>query len=158
MKVYDYLVIGSGIAALDFARKAAVTGRVAVVTKRNVEESNSSYAQGGVAAVWEAGDSFDSHAADTIAAGQGLCNTETVRAMVSEGPARVAELIELGVGFSRDKTNPVGFDLGLEGGHSHRRVLHANDATGREIMTWYFSFWVIKHKRRLFQLKNSHIN
>ncbi len=135
MKVYDYLVIGSGIAALDFARKAAVTGRVAVVTKRNIEESNSSYAQGGVAAVWEAGDSFDSHAADTIAAGQGLCNTETVRAMVSEGPARVAELIELGVGFSRDKTNPAGFDLGLEGGHSHRRVLHANDATGREIMT-----------------------
>ncbi len=134
MKVYDYLVIGSGIAALDFARKAAASGSVAVVTKRSVEESNSSYAQGGVAAVWDGADSVDSHAADTIEAGQGLCNEQAVAAMVSEGPARVAELIELGVRFTPATDDPASFDLGLEGGHSHRRVLHADDATGRAIM------------------------
>jgi L-aspartate oxidase len=130
---YDFLVIGSGIAGLTFARKAARHGRVALVTKRELEESNTAYAQGGIAAVWGGDDTIESHVDDTLAAGAGLCNQAVVEAVVTEGPRRVEELIELGVRFSGNGRQDGEYDLGLEGGHSHRRILHAADHTGREI-------------------------
>ena len=137
MKRFDFLVLGSGIAGLSFALKAAKRGRVAVVTKKNRAESNTNYAQGGIAAVTSKEDSFELHLKDTLAAGAGLCREDVVRVIVEEGPARIAELIELGMKFSqRDAPNEDGgreLDLGKEGGHSKRRILHAKDVTGREI-------------------------
>jgi L-aspartate oxidase len=129
---FDYLVIGSGIAGLTFAIKAAEKGTVAVVTKRSLAESNTAWAQGGVAAVWSDDDSIESHVADTLEAGAGLCDETVVRAVCGEGPARVEELIAFGARFSPDDLSG-GYDLGLEGGHSHRRVLHSADRTGEEI-------------------------
>jgi L-aspartate oxidase len=131
---YDFLVIGSGIAGLTFALEASRSGRVAVVTKRTIAESNSARAQGGVAAVWSDDDSVESHVKDTMSAGCGLSNEEVVRTVVSEGPSRIRELIALGVPFSR-KLDGGEYDLGLEGGHSRRRVLHVADRTGAEIMS-----------------------
>jgi L-aspartate oxidase len=129
---FDYLVIGSGIAGLTFAIKAAEKGTVGVVTKRSLAESNTTWAQGGVAAVWGDDDSVESHVADTLEAGAGLCDEVVVRGVCQEGRARVEELIGLGAKFSpADGTD--GYDLGLEGGHSHRRVLHSADRTGEEI-------------------------
>jgi L-aspartate oxidase len=133
MPAFDYLVIGSGIAGLSFALKAAERGSVAVVTKRGLAESNTAWAQGGVAAVWSEQDSVESHVTDTLEAGAGLCDKEVVRAVCSEGPTRVAELIEYGAQFSRNGVAG-DYDLGLEGGHSCRRVLHAADRTGEEIV------------------------
>ncbi len=135
MRAYDYLVIGSGIAGLSFAHKAAANGRVALITKRTLEESNTAYAQGGVAAVWSSDDSVEAHTRDTVEAGAGLCNESVVRGVVEEGPARIQELIDLGAEFTRsgDPSREL-YDLGLEGGHSVRRVLHAADHTGREIV------------------------
>lgn len=132
MPSFDYLVIGSGIAGLTFAIKAADKGKVAVVTKRSLAESNTSWAQGGVAAVWGKDDSVESHVADTLAAGAGLCDETVVRAVCEEGPRRVEELIAFGASFSPSEDNG-SYDLGLEGGHSHRRVLHSADRTGEEI-------------------------
>jgi L-aspartate oxidase len=133
----DYLVLGSGIAGLSFALRAAAHGRVTIVTKRAAEESNTNYAQGGIAAVTSKEDSFDLHVRDTLTAGAGLCKEAVVRTIVGEGPARIAELIELGMKFSeRDAPSEDGgkeLDLGKEGGHSKRRILHAKDVTGREI-------------------------
>jgi len=134
MPTYDYLVIGSGLAGLSFAHKAARHGRVAIVTKRTLSDSNTAMAQGGVAAVWADDDSVESHFDDTVDAGAGLCNEPVVRGCVAEGPERIAELVELGVEFSRRNGDGNDFDLGLEGGHSHRRVLHADDHTGAEII------------------------
>jgi L-aspartate oxidase len=132
---WDYLVIGSGIAGLTFALEVADHGRVAVVTKDRSDESNSSYAQGGVATVWSAEDSFDAHVADTLAAGAGLCHEDVVEMVVREGPERVRELIALGTRFdSHLAGDAVEYDLGREGGHSRRRVLHAGDLTGQEIV------------------------
>ncbi len=131
----DYLVLGSGIAGLSFALKVAKLGRVALVTKKSDTESNTNYAQGGIASVTSPDDNFDLHIQDTLVAGAGLCRLETVDILVKEGPERVRELVELGVKFSREKT-PTGetrFALGREGGHSKRRILHAADLTGREI-------------------------
>ncbi|RMF23417.1 MAG: L-aspartate oxidase, partial [Deltaproteobacteria bacterium] len=133
MPAYDYLVIGSGLAGMSFALKAATTGRVALVTKKSLEESNTAYAQGGVAAVWSQEDSVEAHVADTLEAGAGLCNEEIVRGVAAEGPDRIRELIELGVGFTPSGDGE-DFDLALEGGHSNRRILHAADHTGREIV------------------------
>ncbi len=134
---FDFVVIGSGIAGLSFALKVAPRFRVAIVTKRWAAESNTNYAQGGIAAVTGADDSVELHVKDTLAAGAGLCRETVVRQILTEGPARVAELIELGMRFSEeDGESPDGerlFDLGCEGGHSRRRILHAKDATGREI-------------------------
>ena len=127
----DYLVVGSGIAGLYFSLFASDQGaRVAIVTKRSPEESNTNYAQGGIAAVMSELDSFESHVRDTLIAGAGLCDDAVVRLTVSEAPARVRELQELGVRFSEREAV---IDLGLEAGHSHRRILHAGDITGREI-------------------------
>jgi L-aspartate oxidase len=137
MKQFDYLVLGSGIAGLSFALKVAPRGRVAIVTKKDRAESNTNYAQGGIAAVTSKEDSFELHVRDTLTAGAGLCKENVVRTIVEEGPARIAELIELGMKFSeRDAPSEDGgkeLDLGREGGHSKRRILHAKDVTGREI-------------------------
>jgi L-aspartate oxidase len=135
MKQYDFVVIGSGIAGLSFAIKAAEHGRVAIVTKRAPGESNTSYAQGGVACVTSVEDTFDLHIKDTLEAGAGLCNEAVVRAIVTEGPPRIRELIEIGVHFDERDAGNGGreLDLGREGGHSKRRVLHSRDLTGREI-------------------------
>src|SRR5438477_5292880 len=137
MKQFDFLVLGSGIAGLTFALKVAPHGRVAIITKKNSAESNTNYAQGGIAAVTSKEDSFELHVRDTLQAGAGLCKEEVVRTIVQEGPERIAELIELGMKFSeRQIPGPLGareLDLGREGGHSKRRILHAKDVTGREI-------------------------
>lgn len=137
MKRFDYLVLGSGIAGLTFALKAAARGPVAIVTKKDRAESNTNYAQGGIAAVTSKEDSFELHVRDTLVAGAGLCKEAVVRQIVQDGPARVAELIELGTRFSERETSGENggreLDLGREGGHSKRRILHAKDVTGREI-------------------------
>jgi L-aspartate oxidase len=137
MRQYDYLVLGSGIAGLFFALKVAPHGRVVVITKKTSAESNTNYAQGGIAAVTSKEDSFELHVRDTLQAGAGLCREAVVRMIVSEGPARIAELIELGTQFSDREIPQSGgareLDLGKEGGHSKRRILHAKDITGREI-------------------------
>src|SRR5512146_1349607 len=134
---FDYLVLGSGIAGLVFALKVAPHGRVAIITKKDRAESNTNYAQGGIAAVTSKEDSFELHVRDTLAAGAGLCKESVVRTIVEEGPARIAELIELGMRFSeREVPRSDGareLDLGREGGHSKRRILHAKDVTGREV-------------------------
>ena len=128
---FDFLVIGSGIAGLTFALKVAKTGSVAIITKKDRAESNTNYAQGGIAAVTGSDDAFDLHVRDTLRAGAGMCKEDVVRTIVSEGPGLVRELIELGVQFSQSA--PGQYDLGREGGHTRRRVLHAGDITGHEI-------------------------
>jgi len=131
----DVLVLGSGIAGLSFALKAGEHGRVALVTKKSDTESNTNYAQGGIATVISDEDSFDLHIRDTHVAGAWLCHEDAVEILVREGPKRVRELIALGVRFSRER-GPDGklhLALGREGGHSRRRILHAADLTGREI-------------------------
>ena len=137
MKSFDFLVLGSGIAGLSFALKVAPRGRVAIITKKHRAESNTNYAQGGIAAVTSKEDSFAMHVRDTLEAGAGLCHEDVVRTIVQEGPARIQELIELGMKFS-ERADPQApgateLDLGREGGHSKRRILHAKDVTGREI-------------------------
>src|SRR5437016_5339657 len=137
MKQFDFLVLGSGIAGLSFALKVASRGRIAIITKKDRAESNTNYAQGGIAAVTSKEDSFEMHVRDTIEAGAGLCDESVVRTIIQEGPARIAELIELGMRFSeRELPRADGvreLDLAKEGGHSKRRILHAKDVTGREI-------------------------
>ncbi|MFL5429847.1 MAG: L-aspartate oxidase, partial [Myxococcales bacterium] len=128
----DFLVLGSGIAGLSFALRASKQGSVLLLAKRGRSESNTAYAQGGIAAVLSPTDSVEAHVKDTLVAGAGLCREEAVQVAVSEGPARVRELIDLGAEFTRDST-PLGFHLTREGGHSARRILHASDLTGREV-------------------------
>ena len=132
----DFLIIGSGMAGLLTALKLQCFGRVFIVTKGEMEAGSTEAAQGGVSAVTHPEDSFDSHMKDTLMAGGGLSSPRVVQMVVSEGPSRVRELIDLGVRFSlREKSGdaPEAFDLGLEGGHSHRRILHAKDRTGKAI-------------------------
>ncbi len=137
MKQFDFLVLGSGIAGLSFALKVAPRGRVAIITKKDRAESNTNYAQGGIAAVTGKDDSFELHVRDTLEAGAGLCKEKVVRTIVEEGPARIHELIELGMKFSESENRADDgsreLDLGREGGHSRRRILHAKDMTGHEI-------------------------
>jgi L-aspartate oxidase len=127
----DFLVIGSGIAGLSFALKAAQKGKVILITKSNQDESNTKYAQGGIAAVWHGTDSFEKHVQDTLVAGAGLCDEAIVRMVVTEGTDRVKELIEIGAQF--DKNQKGEYDLAKEGGHSEHRILHYKDITGYEI-------------------------
>jgi L-aspartate oxidase len=129
----DFLVLGTGIAGLSFAIKAAGLGTVAMVTKKDKTDSNTNMAQGGIAVVQDETDRFEYHINDTLTCGVGLCNEEVVRFVVAEGPERVRELVQWGVEFTRSTADPERFDLGREGGHSMRRVLHAKDLTGREI-------------------------
>jgi L-aspartate oxidase len=126
----DVLVIGSGIAGLTYALKVADRASVFLVTKKRRADSNTNYAQGGIAAVMSPVDSFESHVRDTLDAGAGLCHEEAVRELVREGPERVRELMAWGAEFSTDRGE---LALGREGGHSHRRIVHAQDLTGREI-------------------------
>jgi L-aspartate oxidase len=131
----DFLIVGSGIAGLRAALDCARVGRVVLVTKDRLPESSSRYAQGGIASVWSPEDSFESHIEDTLAAGAGLCHRDAVEAVVREGPAQVRELIALGTNFDlRGDPDELEYDLGREGGHSQRRILHAVDATGHEII------------------------
>ncbi len=129
----DFLVIGSGVAGLTFALKAAQAGTVAIVTKRGIADSNTSLAQGGIASVFDTLDSFDLHIQDTLDSGDGLCNPDVVEMVVKNGPDRIQELIELGVKFNRKEDNGSDLDLGREGGHSCKRIVHAEDMTGREV-------------------------
>jgi L-aspartate oxidase len=131
MKHVDFLVIGSGIAGLSFALKAAKHGKVLIVTKANEDESNTKYAQGGVAVVVDKSDSFDKHIEDTLIAGDGLCDPGVVELVVKEGPDRIREIIDYGTNF--DEIRPGSYDLAREGGHSEHRILHYKDITGFEI-------------------------
>lgn len=131
---FDIIVIGSGIAGLSFALRSAGYGRrVAIVTKKHQAESNTNYAQGGIAVVTSKTDDFDLHVGDTLISGDGLCDEGVVKQIVEEGPARVQELIRLGLEFTR--IDEGSYSLGKEGGHSKRRILHVADMTGKAIET-----------------------
>ena len=127
----DFLVIGSGIAGLSYALKVADQGSVALITKRDIDVTATQLAQGGIAAVSSEEDSFSSHAEDTMVAGAYLSDPDIVNLVVEAGPKCIKNLIDWGVNFSRNEDDQ--YDLTREGGHSHRRILHAKDATGREI-------------------------
>jgi L-aspartate oxidase len=127
----DFLVIGSGIAGLIFALKASKSGKVCIVTKSSLEESNTRYAQGGIAAVFAEPDNYEKHVQDTLIAGDGFCNEDVVRMVVYEAPERIKDLIELGVSF--DKKADGSYDLAREGGHTEYRILHHKDNTGQAI-------------------------
>ena len=127
----DYLVIGSGIAGLNFALLAAEHGRVVVATKKKLADTNTNWAQGGVAAVLAPDDSFERHVQDTLNAGDGLCDKRIVEMCVQDGPHEVERLLQLGVRLARDPNGQL--DLGMEGAHTRHRVVHWEDVTGREI-------------------------
>ena len=129
----DFLVIGGGIAGLGYALEVAEVGTVAVLAKREMGEAATAYAQGGIAAVWQAPDSFDAHIQDTVRAGAGLNDREAVEICVRNGPTQIRRLTDLGVSFTRRAEVPGGYDLGREGGHTRRRVLHAGDITGQAL-------------------------
>jgi L-aspartate oxidase len=134
----DFLIIGSGAAGLTFALKVAELGSVALVTKKGLWDSNTTLAQGGIASVFDQLDSFDLHIQDTLAAGDGLCNRDVAEIVVKNGPARIRDLVNLGVQFNIKKKaqsddKSLNLDLGREGGHSHKRIVHAQDMTGMEI-------------------------
>jgi L-aspartate oxidase len=127
----DYLVIGSGIAGLTFALKVADYGSVTILTKKTAMESNTQYAQGGIAAVFSDDDHFELHEKDTLIAGADLCHKDSVKILVEEGPERINDLLNWGVNFTRDEAKNL--DLVREGGHRVKRILHAADMTGDEI-------------------------
>lgn len=129
----DYLVIGTGIGGLTFAIEAAKTGTVAIVTKKEKSETSTNYAQGGIASVFGREDSTDLHVKDTLVSGDGLCNEKIVKTVVRDGPERIRELMSLGVQFSMQEGESDGLDLGMEGGHTRRRIVHTKDRTGREV-------------------------
>ncbi len=134
---FEFLVVGSGIAGLFYALRVADGGRVGLVTKRRADDAATSWAQGGIAAVLSAEDSFEDHLQDTLRAGDGLCDPEVARRVIERGPAMIEALIGLGVRFDRRPegrgNDAIDFDLGREGGHTRRRILHHRDATGREV-------------------------
>jgi L-aspartate oxidase len=131
--VSDYLVIGSGIGGLSFALHAAKSGTVAIVTKKEMMETSTNYAQGGIASVIDNHDSFDLHIKDTLKSGDGICNKKVVEMVVKDGPERIKELIDIGAKFTLNNKAPDKLDLGMEGGHSKRRIVHAKDRTGSEV-------------------------
>ncbi len=130
-KRVDFLVIGSGLGGLSYALKVAPYGKVCLITKSELDETSTRYAQGGIAAVTNDSDSYDKHVEDTLVAGDGLCNEEVVRMVVHEAPAQISELIRWGTEF--DKESNGNYDLAREGGHSEHRILHHKDSTGAEI-------------------------
>jgi L-aspartate oxidase len=148
----DFLVIGSGIGGLSYALKVSEVGEVVIVTKKQDTESNTNYAQGGIASVFSKDDSFELHIKDTLKAGDGLCNSEVVRRVVEEGPRCVEELVNIGVNFTREKGEDKQFDLGLEGGHSKSRVVHVADFTGSEIENCLLK--AVKSKKNIRILEN----
>ncbi len=127
----DVLVIGSGISGLYFSLKLADHASVTIITKKEKAESNTNYAQGGIAAVLSSEDSFRDHIRDTLICGDGLCKSDVVEKVVRMGPAHIHELVNLGVNFTRTVNNEL--DLGMEGGHSKRRIVHVKDLTGKEV-------------------------
>ena len=131
----DFLVVGSGIAGLTYALKMAQRypdKKVTVITKTRTDETNTKYAQGGIAGVWDnEKDSFDKHIEDTLVAGDGLCNRQVVEIVVKEGVERIRELIDWGAQFDKDDDGD--YALGKEGGHSEYRILHHKDVTGKEM-------------------------
>ncbi|MGQ0828545.1 MAG: L-aspartate oxidase [Bacteroidota bacterium] len=127
----DFLIVGSGIAGLSYALKVAPYGKVCMITKANEDESNTKYAQGGIAAVMHHPDSYEKHIKDTLVAGDGMCDEEVVRMVINESTDRIKELIGWGASF--DKTSTGAYDLAKEGGHSEHRILHHKDNTGFEI-------------------------
>jgi L-aspartate oxidase len=128
--VTDFLIIGSGIAGLSLALKLSELGKVLIVTKKRKAESNTNYAQGGIASVLADDDNFDLHISDTMSSGGGLCKIEAVEKIVREGPARIYELVDIGVKFTEENGQ---LKLGREGGHTKSRIVHAKDLTGKEI-------------------------
>jgi L-aspartate oxidase len=130
-KKTDFLIIGSGIAGLTFALKAVKYGKVTIVTKSSLDDTNTKYAQGGIAAVFSEPDNFEKHINDTLIAGGGICDEEVVRMVVQEAPDRIKDLIDLGVTF--DKKEDGTYDLAREGGHTEYRILHHKDRTGESI-------------------------
>ncbi|MCK5135620.1 MAG: L-aspartate oxidase [Bacteroidales bacterium] len=130
-KQYDFLVIGSGLGGLSYALKVAEHGKVCLISKSTLEETNTRYAQGGIAAVTYEPDSHQKHVEDTLIAGDHLCNKEVVKMVVKEGPAQVRELIHWGTKFDKESNGK--YDLAREGGHSEYRILHHKDNTGEEI-------------------------
>ena len=130
-KKYDFLVIGSGVGGMSFALKAAEYGTVCMISKAEMDETNTRYAQGGIAAVTYEPDSYEKHVEDTLVAGDHLCNEEVVKMVVREAPDQISELIQWGTKF--DKQSSGKYDLAREGGHSEHRILHHKDNTGQEI-------------------------
>ncbi|MBQ7188795.1 MAG: L-aspartate oxidase [Kiritimatiellae bacterium] len=128
----DYFIVGSGMAGLISAIRLASCGSVILVTKKRLEDCNTNFAQGGICCVQDPSDDFDSHVKDTLVAGAGLCNEKVVRAIVEDAPARIRDLESYGVSFAKSQDGS-GYDLGREGGHSARRILHAGDITGARI-------------------------
>jgi L-aspartate oxidase len=127
----DFLLIGSGISALNFALRVSDKGNVLILTKKKRTDATTNYAQGGIASVFDKEDSFESHKEDTLRVGCGLSEEESVDVMVREGPSRIRDIIHWGVEFTRDESSDL--ELWKEGGHSHRRIVHAGDFTGREV-------------------------
>jgi len=135
-KLYDVLVIGSGAAGLSLALRLPASAQVAIVAKRELAEGNTLYAQGGISAVMDENDSTESHVQDTLVSGAGLCDEDVVRLVVESGPNNIHWLMEQGVVFTEQPaTGSSGYHLTREGGHSHRRVIHAADATGKAVET-----------------------
>ena len=128
---YDFVVVGTGVSGLSFALEASQHGSVAIITKRASENSNTAWAQGGICCVADDEDSFESHIADTIDAGAGLCDHDVVKTIVESAPSAIEKMVNIGVQF--DKNSLGKYELGKEGGHSQRRVLHSKDTTGKEI-------------------------
>ena len=128
---YDFVVVGTGVSGLSFALEASKYGSVAVITKRASENSNTTWAQGGICCVADDEDSFESHIADTVDAGAGLCDHDVVKTIVESAPSAIEKMVNIGVQF--DKNSLGKYELGKEGGHSQGRVLHSKDTTGKEI-------------------------
>lgn len=135
MEHFDVLIIGSGLAGQSLALRLAETKRVAIVTKKSIEDSASAWAQGGIAAVLDTADSLDAHIRDTHIAGAGLCSDKATRFVVEGGRRAIQWLIDQGVPFTPDQGSDLGYHLTREGGHSHRRVIHVADATGLAVQT-----------------------
>jgi len=130
---FDVAIVGSGLAGLSVALHLAQTRKVAIISKRALQDGASNWAQGGIAAVLDSGDSHDQHIADTLVAGAGLCDEGATRTIVEHGREAIEWLIEQGVPFTRDASAELGFHLTREGGHSQRRIIHAADATGHAV-------------------------
>lgn len=148
MNDFDFIVVGSGLAGLSFALKASALGKVAVISKSDLIQTNSWRAQGGLAAVISHTDSFEKHMQDTLIAGDGLCNVESVKRIVESAPARIAELKDLGVQFDSVDGH---FELAQEGGHSHRRILHVDDHTGQALHSHFIQLAQANSNITLFE-------
>jgi len=154
-KQFDVLIIGSGAAGLSLALRLPESIRIAVIAKRELSEGNTYYAQGGISAVLDVEDSIDSHVDDTLDAGAGLCDEQTVRLVVEKGPENIQWLLDEGVDFTRDTPSGGGYHLTREGGHSHRRVIHAADATGQEVESRLESQVLARDNISLFEQHNA---